>query len=194
MIETILLYMTIGGAAVLVLSLFMNIFGFGDAEMSDVSMDASTDFDADTSDGDMDSDAGDSDGGLKLFSLLGFSSFCFMMGITGLGFIHAGMTLGLAIPLSFVLGFGTMYLVAYLFKKSKKLDSNGSVKIETSIGCVGDVYLPFKGDEMGEVHIDVNGYMAEYDAVSLDGNPLNMGDKVEVKEVHGSTVKVVKHN
>lgn len=194
MIETILLCMTLGGALVLLLSLVMNIFGFGDVEISDVSMDASTDIDVDTSDGDMDSDAGDSDGGLKLFSLLGFSSFCFMMGITGLGFIHAGMSLVLAIPLSFILGFGTMYLVAFLFKKSKKLDSDGSVKIETSVGCVGDVYLPFKGNEIGQVHVDVNGYMAEYDAVSLDGSPLNMGDKVEVKEVNGSTVKVIKHN
>jgi len=80
------------------------------------------------------------------------------------------------------------------FKKSKKLDSDGTVKIEKSIGCVGDVYLPFKGYEIGEVQINVNGYMAQYDAVSLDGSPLNVGDKVEVKEVHGSTVKVVKHN
>lgn len=190
MIETIFLIMAIGGALFLTASLVMNLFGFGDAEISDIDMDVS----ADAADGDMDSEAGDADGGLRLFSLLGFSSFCFMMGITGLGFIHSGMSLILAILLSFLLGLGVMYLVALLFQKSKKLDTDGSVKIETSVGCIGDVYLPFKGEEIGEVHIDVKGYMAEYDAVSFDGSPLNMGDKVEVKEVHGSTVRVIKHN
>lgn len=189
MIESILLYMTIGGAVFLLLSLVMNIFGFGDAEMSDV--DVSTD--VDTGDTDMDSDASDSDGGLKLFSFLGFSSFCFMMGISGLGFIHAGMALIIAIPLSFLLGFGMIYLVAFIFKKSKKLDSDGSVKIETSIGCIGDVYLPFSEDKIGQVHINVNGYMAEYNAISLDGSALNIGDKVEVKEIYGNIVKVIKH-
>jgi membrane protein implicated in regulation of membrane protease activity len=183
--------MTIGGVVCLLISLVMNIFGFGDAEMSDISMDAST---VDTTGGDMDSDAGDYDGGLKLFSLIGFASFCFIMGITGLGFIHAGVPIFLSILTSFILGLGTMYLVAFLFTKSKKLDSDGSVKIESSVGCVGDVYLPFKGNEIGQVQINVNGYMAEYDAVSLDGSSLNMGDKVEVKEVHGSTVRVIKHN
>ena len=188
MIESIFLYMAIGGAVFLVLTLAMNLFGLGDAEVSDIDIDTAT------SEGDMDGDSGDYDSGLKIFFLLGFSAFCFMMGITGLGFIHAGMSIILSIVISFVIGFATMYLVAWLFKKSKKLDTNGSVKIESSVGCIGDVYLPFKGDEIGEVQIDVKGYMGQYDAVSFDGSPLNMGDKVEVKEVHGSTVKVVKHN
>jgi membrane protein implicated in regulation of membrane protease activity len=187
MIETILLYMTIAGGALICLSIIMLVFGFGDAEMSD--MDLSTDSP------DVNSEVGDSDGGLKLFSLHGIAGFCFITGISGLAFISYGVGITGSIILAFILGFLTMYAIAMIFKASKKLDSNGTITIDRAIGCSGTVYLPMDtGHPIGVVQVNVDGCMKEYDSISYQGEALKVGDRIIVETVEGSTVKVIKCN
>jgi membrane protein implicated in regulation of membrane protease activity len=86
-----------------------------------------------------------------------------------------------------------MYLVGWLFYKAKSLETNGVTRIKNTVDCSGTVYLPFKDNEHGTVHIDVNGIMREYDAKASDDNEFKVGDSVTVVKVHGNFVEVIKN-
>ena len=206
MIALVFLCMAIAGGVALVLSLALIMLGVGHAHI-DLSGGHSGDFGGHIG-GHIAGHTGDAHTGcthtgsghsseyssLKLFTLQGIASFLFMMGISGMAFLTYGFPVILAILFSAAIGIGTMYLIAYIFRASEKLDMDGSVKIESAIGCFGVVYLPFKNMDVGSVQVNVDGYMGEYDAMSIDGSTLNVGDKIEVKEIYGNIVKVIKHN
>jgi len=155
---------------------------------------ASVVFGFDTTDTDVDTELGD-DGGVRMFSILGFTSFLFMFGLVGRYFIlTVGLHLALSILIAFAVGVGSMYLVAYLFYKAKSLETNGTIRIQNALDCTGTVYLPFKNDLNGTVHINVNGIMREYDGKAFDGKGnFKVGDSVKVKEVKGNFVEVIKN-
>lgn len=179
-IIAILTWMAWAGGIALVFQLASVVFGF-DSTDTDVDMD-------------IDTDLGD-DGGVRMFSLLGFASFIFMFGLVGRYFIlTVGLHLALSILIAFAVGVVVMYLVAYLFYKAKSLETNGTVKIQSSLDCTGTVYLPFKNDVNGTVHINVHGIMREYDGKAFDGKgDFKVGDSVKVKEVKGNFVEVIKN-
>lgn len=180
MLELILTYMAILGGASVVLNLLLALFGVGDTTPTDL---------------DIDSDIGDYDGGLKIFTLQGISAFLFIMGITGLGLLHASFPVGWAITLAFMAGIGVMYLMAYIFKLSKKLDSDGTIKIEDAVGRTGTVYLPMNTQNIqGVVQINMNGATREYDSISHTGETISVGDLVTVESVSGNLLRVRKTN
>ncbi len=181
-IIAILTWMAWAGGISLVFQLVSVVFGF-DSTDTDVDIDVGTD-----------TDLGD-DGGVKMFSLLGFTSFIFMFGLVGRYFIlTVGLHLAWSILIAFAVGVGVMYLVAYLFYKAKSLETNYTVRIQNSLNCTGTVYLPFKNNLNGTVHINVNGIMREYDGKAFDGKgDFKVGDSVKVKEVKGNFVKVIKN-
>ena len=87
-----------------------------------------------------------------------------------------------------------IYLVGYIFYKFKSIESNGATKIKNTINCTGKVYLPFKNQEIGTVHVDVNGIMREYDAKASNGEVFEVGDSVKVIKSQGNFVTVTKNN
>lgn len=174
-----------GGGIFLFIQLLLTVFG-GDFDSADTDVDVG---DVDGSEVDTDSGAG-----VRLFSLLGISAFGFMFGLAGR---YCILTLGLHWSISMfiaaIVGLLVMYLVGWLFYKAKSLESNGVTRIKNTVDCSGTVYLPFKDNEHGTVHIDVHGIMREYDAKASDDNEFKVGDSVTVVKAHGNFVEVIKN-
>ena len=186
-IITILTWMAWGGGIALFFQLVSILFGFDSAETDiDIDMDIDVDTDTDT----------DSGGGLRLFSILGFTSFLFMFGLAGRYFIlTVGLHWSLAILIAFALGVGLMYIIAYLFYKAKSLETNGVTRIQSALDCTGTVYLPINGNRTGAVHVNVNGIMKEYNAnVYNYGDSFKVGDSIKVAKVQGRFLRVIKND
>jgi membrane-bound ClpP family serine protease len=183
---TILGWMALAGGIAVALQLLSTIFGFD-----------STDTDIDVGDMDIDGDV-DSDtagSGVKVFSILGISSFLLVFGLVGrICILQILLHWSLALLIATVAGLLIMYLIGWLFYKAKSLETNGTIKMKDSINCTGTVYLPFKDDELGTVHVDVNGIMREYGAKSNNGEVFKVGDSIKVIGTKGNYTQVIKNN
>ena len=101
----------------------------------------------------------------------------------------------MSLVIAIAIGVGMMYLIGWIFYKAKSLETDGTTKIVDAVNCTGTVYLPFKNDEVGTVHIDVNGITREYDAMAVDDkDAFKVGDSVMVSSIQGNFVKVKKNN
>jgi membrane protein implicated in regulation of membrane protease activity len=192
---TILGWMAWGGGILLFFQAILIIFGF---DGTDTDIDMSTDIDADLDtdlDADTDTDSAARGGGVKLFSLLGMSAFIAIFGLVGrYCIITLSLHWSIALLIATVIALFVMYLVGWIFYKFKKMETNGTTKIKNAVNCTGTVYLPFKNDEIGTVHVDVNGIMREYDAKASNGEVFNVGDSVKVIKSQGNFVTVTKNN
>lgn len=179
----------VGGVILFFQLVLMIFFGHhGDFTPSDVDV---TGHDVDGHDNSV-----DGDGGVKIFSLLGISSFLLMFGLSARYFI---ITLffhwSVALVVATVFGLIMMYAIGYVFYKVKKLESDGTVHLANAVNSIGTVYLPFYEDIVGTVQININGIMHECDAMSYNPSDyFKVGDSIKVVEVQGNFVKVVKNN
>jgi hypothetical protein len=97
-------------------------------------------------------------------------------------------TLGLAVGA----GFGALVIVGTLMRGLSKLNVDGTVRIERSVGSTGTVYLrvPAGKTGAGKVHVSVQSRIVEYKAVTAKDD-LPTGTKVVVVGVVSSdTVEV----
>jgi hypothetical protein len=176
--------------AVLILQIIMTLVGLG----HDASFDAS--------DGSMDAD-GDSfnDGagtgifGMKLLSLRAIVAF---LGIwSWVTFIlcdkNIGLPLWAGIVLGVVAGFAAMCLMAWALMAIEKLQSNGNVSIENSVGKTGEVYLiiPASRAAQGKIQITLQERLREYNAVTDAGRTIKTGEKIKVVSVVDDDTVVV---
>lgn len=150
--------------------------------------------DSDVADIDFDSgDTLDLGGGMSLLSIKSLINFVVGFGWGGVclaGSIDNKLLL-VVVALAIGILFAWMYL--YLFRKMRKLESNGAFNIANCEGKVADVYLriPANRSGQGKIQISVNGSVHELDAVT-DGDALPTGRKVTVVEViDTSLVRVV---
>lgn len=127
-----------------------------------------------------------SDGGLDLFSVRALSAGVAFFGIGGLAGQWLGLGSILSVPVGVVAGFGAMTSVAYATRVLRRLDSDRTAHIATSIGERGFVYLTVPGARSGsgKVHVAVSGRLAELVAVTDDealptGTPIRVVDIVD---------------
>jgi len=181
---TILGWMAVSGAVILIFQLILMVFGFDSAH---------TDIDINADMTDTSTNVDSHDGGVRIFSLLGISTFLLIFGLAGRYFIiTVALEWSLALLISFAIALFMMYVVGWIFLKAKKLESDGTVQIKDALNCVGTVYLPFHTDLVGTVQINVNGIMHEFDAMAQnDKDNFKVGDSVKVTEVQGNFVKVI---
>lgn len=136
------------------------------------------DFDSDV-DIDLDSDSDISN--LKLVTFQGVGGFLLMFGVVGYIFDYCGYILP---PLFAILsGFLTMWIVALLFKKFKKIDSSGNVNIQSAVGKKATVYTTVnKTNGRVKVVMD-NGIETYYDAITNTNKEFKFNDVVNVVQV-----------
>ena len=117
--------------------------------------------------------------GLAFFGLLGMLVLAY-----GGGAPAAGIA-------AFVAGGTASTLVAVAQRQLRRLERDGSVRLENALGTAGTVYLSIPGGmgRPGKVHLALQGRTVELQAVSL--NPLSTGAEVVVVDVVGpDTVEV----
>jgi membrane protein implicated in regulation of membrane protease activity len=140
---------------------------------------------------DVDGHHADSDVGFKLLSLQGITSFLMMFGLVGMAFYHEsrmGMLVSMAGGLA--AGLASVWVIAKMFALVVRLQSSGTIPIESAVGAQGNVYLTIPENGTGRVLISVRNSLREYDASSQDHQRIETGRAVRVVWVDGNILVV----
>lgn len=137
---------------------------------------------------------GGSDGGLKLFTVRTIVAFFMVGGWTGTAMLAGGKPEAAAIPVAFLAGTAAVFAIALLFKYSLRLQDNGAVLIQNTLGKQADVYLyiPEGRKGKGKITVLVQERYREYDAVTNASEPIKTGDKVVVTGIADEQTVIVK--
>jgi hypothetical protein len=175
--ETIFLVCAIAGGTFVVCQLVAELTGFG---------------------GDHDADhggAGDHDHGNWLFGVLtvrAVSAALLFFGLGGMTALYYDATELGALGVALGCGVAALYLVAVAMKSLASLKSDGTARIDRSVGRTGTVYLriPAGHSGSGKIHLMLQNRTVEYQAVT-PGLELPTGTPVRViGVVNSDTVEV----
>lgn len=152
---------------------------------------------------DADVDAGPMDGSVDSVedgSLSGVFSFRNLINFL-LGYGWAGVLLfdsiekGLLLQLV-AIAVGLLFVMAFvlMFRQVMKLSHDGSFKMNEAVGLKADVYLriPAARSGRGKVQVSVKGSVHEIDAVTDRAEEIPTGGQVEILEVLGDDLLLVK--
>ncbi len=128
---------------------------------------------------------GDAHDGGGIFSLKPLTGFFLGFGWAGGSALEGGLGLGWALSLAFVAGGAFMGLIVFLFRAILRMRSDGTARIEDTVGASGTVYLtiPPHSGTGGQVVVSFHGRQETYEAVSAGAAPLPSGAKVKVLRV-----------
>ena len=145
-------------------------------------MDHDVDFDFDAAS--VDGDTMDLGGGLSLFSARSLVNFFVGFGWAGISFYSLVSQAWLLYLIAAAVGAGFVYLYFFIRRQTKRLESDGTININESLGKACDVYLRIPAGRMGQgkVQISLHGSVHEFPAVT-DGPMLPSGAHVRVAEV-----------
>ena len=162
------------GGTLFLIRLAMQLLGFG----SDLEADHPGE--ADTS---------HPDASFKMLSLLGITAFLMMFGLGGRAMLESrpGQALP-ALVVALLAGGISLWLMAWLFKAMKKMQSDGTSKIENAVGLEGSVYLTIPANDVGKVQIAVNGRLSVLDARAAGGQTLPTGARVRVVRIANGNI------
>ncbi|MBN2048623.1 MAG: NfeD family protein [Anaerolineaceae bacterium] len=208
-LEYIYLACAIAGAIVFIARMvLMLVGGFGGAEggmdsvgeMGDLDAGGVDDFDLSGADAasvdlDLDADAGGADFdnpdfSFRFLSLQGVSSFIMMFGIVGLAIAKAPISPIFSLIAGIAAGVLTVWVVSLIFGLMIRLQSDGTMRMQSGVGERGEVYLRIPANGAGKVRVIVQGALRVLDAVAADGQEIPTGSAVKVIAVR-DTVFVV---
>ncbi len=143
-------------------------------------------------DSDVDFDVDDLDTGFSVFSVRSVIAFFVFFGWGGVAALASGLRPPQALMIAFLIGFLAMVAIAYVFFKLLQLQESGTVDVKSAISREAEVYLTIPGHKegIGKIHVDVEGKMMEFDAVTADSTILT-GSIVRVKNVDRENVMLV---
>ena len=133
----------------------------------------------------------DSDVGFKILSLHSLTSFLMMFGLVGLA-LYRQSKIGVSISIigGGIAGLFSVWVIKKLFSIIEKLQSSGTISIDSTVGTQGKVYLRIPENGTGRVLINVNNSLREYDASSNDGTSIETGNPIRVIWVDGNVLVV----
>jgi hypothetical protein len=173
-LEQLFLLCAIIGGAIILLRLVLTIAGL------------------DHQDGALDGAHADSDTGFQLLSIQGISSFFTLFGLVGYTLYrqaHLGAVIALVAGIA--AGLAAVWLMQRIFISMLKLQSSGSVALDSAVGCEGTVYTTVSGSG-GSVQINFAKRLREFDAVSAGGEVLATGTPIRVERLAASKLVVAK--
>lgn len=133
------------------------------------------------------------DGGasFNLFSMHGITGFFIMFGLIGLSLSKAGIHELLTALGGMAAGGFTMVVIALIYYFMQRLQSDGTMKVDTVIGKTGTVYLTIPETGSGQVTIVIQGGLKQFDAVSANKTRIPTGEEVRVVRIHNGKSLVV---
>jgi len=184
MIEVIYWASTIIGGTLFILRLGMMLFGGG---LSDDGADASMD----GGDVDVAGDHADADISFKLLSVQGLTSFFMMFGLVGLALLRANLHELITIAGGIIAGLAMVAITGVVFTQMKRLQTEGTINIQNTVGTDGTVYLTIPKNGTGQVQVIVQGSLKIFDAVTTSKNQIATGEKVRITGVASGNTLVV---
>ncbi len=157
------------GSLFMIIQLILSLVGIGDTDI---------DFSGDSVDG------LDTSGGMDLFTIKNITNFFVGFGWGGISFAPSIETEWLLIAIAIVCGCLFVLLFIFLFRQLMKIQSNGAMGIETSIGLTADVYLhiPAARSGKGKIQVSLGGASREFAAITDDTDDLPTGSTVVIVE------------
>lgn len=128
----------------------------------------------------------------KIFTFQAIVSFLAFFGIGGLSAEEAGQGPALSVFIATATGLLAVFLLGYFLRSLQRLQNDGTVRIERSVGLAGTVYLriPAQGGGLGKVTLPIQGRTIEVLA-RTEGPELRLGEPVIVTRVLDSrTIEV----
>ena len=194
MLHSLFLICAVVGGLIMVIQFLMMILGFGDFNDIDVPDDAPG---VDLDGGDVDS--GDTDvGSGNMISLARFLSFRVIVaasaffGVLGLwadsAKFHPIVSFAIALLGGWVAGAAVAFIMGFI----NKLQSSGTVKLESAIGKTATVYIPIPENKTntGKIQLSIQGRIDEIEAMT-PGPALPSGATVVIKEIVDGRIAVV---
>ena len=83
------------------------------------------------------------------------------------------------------------YHASLIFSQMKRLQTEGTINIQNTIGTEGSVYLTIPKNGTGQVQIIVQGSLKIFDAISKKKNVIATGEKIQVVGVASGNTLVV---
>jgi len=197
--DTVFLVCAVVGGTLIVVQFLMTLVGFGGGEDADdggggLHADHGGDVGAHDAGGHDHHGAGDH-GSSWFFSMLTtrtLSAAAAFFGLAGMASRSSGLEDLPTILIALAAAVGAFFLVGWLMRFMHKLNVDGTVRIERSVGCRGTVYLSIPGERtgLGKVHVNVQSSTREYQALTASA-PLPTGAPIVVVGVIGpDTVEV----
>ncbi|UCF93378.1 MAG: NfeD family protein [Desulfobacterales bacterium] len=139
----------------------------------------------------LDAHHADSDVGFKILSIHGLTSFLLMFGLVGLAlYRQSKMGTLLSMTGAVAAGLASVWMIGKLFSLVAKLQSSGTITIDSTVGAEGRVYLTIPEDGTGRVLINVRNSLREYDAASVDHKTIKSDTPIRVVWVDGNVLVV----
>ncbi|UCD24986.1 MAG: hypothetical protein JSW51_03420 [Gemmatimonadota bacterium] len=158
---------------------------------ADVDGDLHGDFHADTDAGDLDHT--DSSSAFKVLSVQSVAAFMMGFGWAGLGgFKGAGWSATVSTLFGLGVGVGMMWILGKGLEAVYRLQSSGTVSINSALGVEGSVYIeiPAQRQGRGRIRLVVDSRERFYNAVT-DGDAIESHSRVRVTEVNDDNTVTV---
>ena len=133
----------------------------------------------------------EADTSFNLLSLQGLTAFFMMFGLVGLALLRADLPVLVTVIGGMFAGLITVAVTGLIFTQMKRLQTDGTISIENTIGKEGNVYLGIPKNGTGQVQIIVQGSLKIFDAVSKNKNTIATGEKVQVVGVASGNTLIV---
>ena len=133
----------------------------------------------------------DADFSFKLMSVQGLTSFFMMFGLVGLALLKAGLPVFVTVLGGILAGLVTVAVTGLIFTQMKRLQTEGNINIQNTVGTQGSVYLTIPKNGTGQVQIIAQGSLKIFDAVSSGKNPIPTGEKIQVVGVTSGNTLIV---
>jgi hypothetical protein len=182
-IEIIYWASTIIGGTLFILRVIVLFLG---GDTGDTPADATVD-----AGGDITGDHVDADISFKLLSVQGLTSFFMMFGLVGLALLKAGLAVFLTVLGGMLAGLVTVAISGLIFTQMKRLQSEGTINIQNTVGAEGSVYLTIPKHGTGQVQIIAQGSLKIFDAVSKNKTMIATGETIQVVGVAGGNTLIV---
>lgn len=188
-IEIIYWASTIIGGTLFILRAAMMLLGGG---LGDSGLDAGVDADfSEDFDTGITGDHSEADLTFNLISIQGLTSFFMMFGLVGLALLRADMPVVLTVFGGMVAGLITVGITGVIFSQMKRLQTEGTIDINNTIGTEGSVYLTIPKNGTGQVQLIAQGSLKIFDARSNNKNAIATGEKVLVTGVASGNTLIV---
>jgi hypothetical protein len=133
----------------------------------------------------------DADISFKLLSVQGLTSFFMMFGLVGLALLKAGLPIFVTVLGGMLAGLVTVAITGLIFTQMKRLQTEGTINIQNTVGTDGSVYLTIPRNGTGQVQIIAQGSLKIFDAISNSKSVIATGEKIHVVGVAGGNTLIV---
>jgi len=131
--------------------------------------------------------------GFSFFTIRNFIAFFTVFSWSGLAFNNAGVSMGLTLILSVLLGVLAMVFISSLFYFTSKMADSGNVSVKNAIGATGKVYLPIKANKgnVGKVLVTFQGSVREMQAITMQDKDLSTNMIIKVTGLADENILIV---